>query len=196
MDCLGPDNFSEMEGHVLHCARAHLKVTGCSGCYRLFLEWWILLHDCEGEMWGWMEFCHYSPSETFVVLTADHFVERDDGQFTLSTQLIKLNYRYLLILPPTQHHSFFRNLPPLDIQVHYDCTAEGKLFGLIVLLLVFLWSMLDFILDLIGLHPYTMLRHPWKMALDWSTFTSFLIYPFYYYRLVSSTYMYSNFRIK
>ena len=32
------------------------------------------------------------------------------GQFTLSNQLIKPNY--LVILPPTQHHSFFRNLPP------------------------------------------------------------------------------------
>ena len=32
------------------------------------------------------------------------------GQFTLSTQLIKPNY--LAILPPTQHHSFCRNLPP------------------------------------------------------------------------------------
>ena len=32
------------------------------------------------------------------------------GQFTLSTQLIKPNY--LVILPPTQHHSFFRNFPP------------------------------------------------------------------------------------
>ena len=37
------------------------------------------------------------------------------GQFTLSTQLIKPNY--LVILPPTQHHSFFRNLPPL-LSVH------------------------------------------------------------------------------
>ena len=26
-----------------------------------------------------MEFYYYSPSETFVVLTADQFVERDDG---------------------------------------------------------------------------------------------------------------------
>ena len=33
------------------------------------------------------------------------------GQFTLSTQLIKPDY--LVILPPTQHHSFCRNLPPL-----------------------------------------------------------------------------------
>ena len=31
----------------------------------------------------------------------------------LSTQLIKPNY--LVILPPTQHHSFFRNLPPLFV---------------------------------------------------------------------------------
>ena len=37
------------------------------------------------------------------------------GQFTLSTQLIKPNY--LVILPPTQHHSFFRNLPPLFILI-------------------------------------------------------------------------------
>ena len=40
------------------------------------------------------------------------------GQFTLSTQLIKPNY--LVILPPTQHHSFFRNLPPLFI-CHFVC---------------------------------------------------------------------------
>ena len=26
-----------------------------------------------------MEFCYYSPSETFVALTADQFVGRDDG---------------------------------------------------------------------------------------------------------------------
>ena len=37
------------------------------------------------------------------------------GQFTLSTQLIKPNY--LVILPSTQHHSFFRNLPPLSYSV-------------------------------------------------------------------------------
>ena len=32
MDRLGPDNFStlQMKGHVLHRARAHLKVPGCS----------------------------------------------------------------------------------------------------------------------------------------------------------------------
>ena len=34
-------------------------------------------------------------------------------QFTSSTHLIKPNYR--VILPPTQHHSFFKNLPPLQV---------------------------------------------------------------------------------
>ena len=33
------------------------------------------------------------------------------GQFTFSTQSLTLNY--LPYTPPTQHHSFFRNLPPL-----------------------------------------------------------------------------------
>ena len=33
----------------------------------------------------------------------------------MSTQLIKPNY--LVIFPPTQHHSFFRNLPPLFSEV-------------------------------------------------------------------------------
>ena len=47
----------------------------------LFLGWRILLRGCEGEMWGWMEFYYYSLSETFVVLTADQFVGRDDGPF-------------------------------------------------------------------------------------------------------------------
>ena len=37
MDCLGPDNFSEMKGHVLHCVRAHLKVTGCSFIWNALL---------------------------------------------------------------------------------------------------------------------------------------------------------------
>ena len=32
------------------------------------------------------------------------------GQFQLSTQLMKPNY--LVIVPPMQHHSFYRNLPP------------------------------------------------------------------------------------
>ena len=39
----------------------------------------LFLRGCEGEMWEWMEFYHYSPSETLAVLTADQFVGRDDG---------------------------------------------------------------------------------------------------------------------
>ena len=33
-----------------------------------------------------MEFYYYSPSETFVVLTADQFVGRDDGLLELKRQ--------------------------------------------------------------------------------------------------------------
>ena len=47
------------------------------------------------------------------------------GQFTLSTQLIKPNY--LVILPPTQHHSFFRNLPPLFQVCHLPFPIRQKL---------------------------------------------------------------------
>ena len=123
MDHLGPGIFSALwkKGHVLHRARAHLKVPGWSlvcwmhtlltkkipiPCFcrvwmklmevakrfyqqyrdyfeislSLFLEWWILLCDCDGKMGGWMEFYPYFPSVTFVVLTADQFVGRDDGR--------------------------------------------------------------------------------------------------------------------
>ena len=57
----------------LYQYRDHFKVIWS------FLEWWILLRGCEGEMWVWMEFHHYFPSLTFVVLTAEQFVGRDDG---------------------------------------------------------------------------------------------------------------------
>ena len=36
----------------------------------------------------------------------------------MSTQLMKLNY--LVILPATQHHSFFRNLPPDRFRLFYS----------------------------------------------------------------------------
>ena len=49
------------------------------------------------------------------------------GQFTLSIQLIKPNY--LVILPPMQHHSFFRNLPPLwlwyNVMLQYTTQHVG-----------------------------------------------------------------------
>ena len=49
-------------------------------------------------------------SDEGLTLETSAFESLYGGQFTLSTQLIKPNY--LVILPPTQHHSFFRNLPP------------------------------------------------------------------------------------
>ena len=52
-------------------------------------------------------------SDERLTLETSAFESLYGGQFTLSTQLIKPNY--LVILPPTQHHSFFRNLPPLSL---------------------------------------------------------------------------------
>ena len=39
IDRLGPENFStlQMKGHVLHRARAHLKVPGCSLVWKALL---------------------------------------------------------------------------------------------------------------------------------------------------------------
>ena len=45
----------------------------------------------------------------------------------MSTQLIKPNY--LVILPPTQHHSFFRNLPPFFL----DTVPSGLLVAVVSL---------------------------------------------------------------
>ena len=50
-------------------------------------------------------------SDEGLMLETSAFESLYGGQFTLSTQLIKPYY--LVILPPTQHHSSFRNLPPL-----------------------------------------------------------------------------------
>ena len=52
-------------------------------------------------------------SDEGLALETSAFKSLYDGQFTLSTQLMKPNN--LVILPPTQHHSFFRDLPPLLI---------------------------------------------------------------------------------
>ena len=46
------------------------------------------------------------------------------GQFTISTQLIKPNY--LVILPPLQQHSFFRNLSSLFKYCYFDNVWGGK----------------------------------------------------------------------
>ena len=45
----------------------------------------------------------------------------------MSTQLIKPNY--LVILPLTQHHSFFRNLPPLNRQTDRQTDKQTIYFS-------------------------------------------------------------------
>ena len=52
-----------------------------------------------------------SRTDAGLTLETSAFESLYGDQFTLSTQLIKPHY--LVILPPTQHHSFFTNLPPL-----------------------------------------------------------------------------------
>ena len=58
-----------------------------------------------------MEFDYYSPSETFVVLTADQFVGRDDGLLEqqkqdIDSHVCRRNGTFLLILRKNQspHH--------------------------------------------------------------------------------------------
>ena len=65
-------------------------------------------------------------SDEGLTLETSAFESLYGGQFTLSTQLIKPNY--LVILPPTQYHSFFRNLPPLfkRIKANRRVTFFGK----------------------------------------------------------------------
>ena len=48
-----------------------------------------------------------------------------------------------------------------------------------------LWRESNFESDLTGALQCIMLRPPWRTALDWNTFTSFLIYLSYCYRYVS-----------
>ena len=52
-----------------------------------------------------MELYHYSPSEAFVMLTVDQFVERDDGpleQQGKDTQVCRINRKFPLILKKNQ----------------------------------------------------------------------------------------------
>ena len=65
-------------------------------------------------------------SDEGLTLETSAFESLYGGQFTLSTQLIKENY--LVILPPTQHHSFFRNLPPLytTVTAHERVQVRGN----------------------------------------------------------------------
>ena len=62
-----------------------------------------------GEMWGWIKFYYYSPSETFVVVTADQFVGRDDGlleQQRQDSHICQRNRTFPLILRENQSPHF------------------------------------------------------------------------------------------
>ena len=54
---------------------------------------------------------HSIRSDEGLTLKTSAFESLHGGQFILSTQLMKPNYLQLLYSPPTQHHSFSRNLP-------------------------------------------------------------------------------------
>ena len=59
-----------------------------------------------GDVWGRMEFYYYSPSEMFVVLTADQFVGLDGGQHEQQRQDSHVCWRnrtFLLILRKNQN---------------------------------------------------------------------------------------------
>ena len=69
-----------------------------------------------------------NPFASMNTLETSIFESLNGGQFTLSTQLIKPNYLVILRSPPTQHHSFDRNSPPLCVSpwlVVSDSTDEG-----------------------------------------------------------------------
>ena len=57
------------------------------------------------EIWEWMEFDYYSPSETFVVLTADQFVGCVDGP-AWTTVACRRNRTFPLILRKNQNPHF------------------------------------------------------------------------------------------
>ena len=74
-------------------------------------------------IFGELIFLHLSRPDEGLTLETSAFESLYGGQFTLSTPLIKPNY--LVILPPTQHHSFLRNLPPLLIFLQLSDLTNG-----------------------------------------------------------------------
>ena len=137
IDRLSPDIFStlRMQGHVLHRARAHLKVPSWSLVwntlltknYLCFCRVWMKLMEvakrfylCRDNfevIWFYCVIvrvkCEGEWNSIVVVSSLSAFESLYGGQFTLSTQLIKPNY--LVILPTDADHSFFRNLPLYSI---------------------------------------------------------------------------------
>ena len=76
------------------------------------MTWFLNVSEAGGDLIIWFyQLSCLIRSDEGLMLEMSAFESLHDGQFTLSTQLIKPNY--LVILPLTQHHSFFRNLPPL-----------------------------------------------------------------------------------
>ena len=80
-----------------------------------------------------------TPNDEGLTLETSSSESLYDGQFTLSTQLIKPNY--LVILPPTQHHSFFRNLPPLSYTIIRQLHGRANIYFLLTIsLVIFFWK--------------------------------------------------------
>ena len=80
------------------------KILPVSGSFWSNLKFFRMM-DLTAWLWGWMEFGYYSPSETFVVLTADQFVGRDDGlleQQKQDTHVCRRNGTFPLILRKNQ----------------------------------------------------------------------------------------------
>ena len=80
------------------------KILPVSGSFWSNLKFFRMM-DLTAWLWGWMEFDYYSPSETFVVLTADQFVGRDDGlleQQKQDSHVCRRNGTFPLILRKNQ----------------------------------------------------------------------------------------------
>ena len=106
MDRFGPDNFStlQIKGHVLHCERAHLKVPAW------LLVWNALLTKKLPMFLSRLNEISGGCEKSLPV----------SGSFWSNLKFFRMMdltewWIYLVILPPTQHHSFFRNLPPLYV---------------------------------------------------------------------------------
>ena len=80
------------------------KILPVSGSFWSNLKFFRMM-DLTAWLWGWMEFYYYSPSETFVVLTVDQFVGRDDGlleQQKQDSHVCRKNDTFPLILRKNQ----------------------------------------------------------------------------------------------
>ena len=112
-DCLSLSLFVWIFGHRSACLSVSLPVclfVCLSACLSICLS--VCLPVCLSVCLCCC-FSRYQAPTNSVALSFCIQATDNGDQFTLSTQLIKPNY--LLVLPPTQHHSFFRKLPPLFV---------------------------------------------------------------------------------